>query len=836
MTLELTVDKENQQQINVGNVQYPNKKLKQFPYSDILDTVALPDKSHCAKFNLHQSSPHQGPTHNYPMIDTLAEDSILDDFEDQDFTSQLLLNKRLSVGPGKDPLKFSPLKRDDASTPDCYPNFHELAKDSQIVQTGDKAADGVVNSTSGAVDDQHSALKKTAHVRFTSDEDRLIEDGIFKFGHDWPQIVQWAKLKRTPKQVKARFERLLLSQAKRGGNIESAALSVPGVRQQDAAQTSTPHRISNSSTPQRNAASSSCVQSPSLKMNTVEHDIAQTPRKLRIDDYFKPEQQVSQKDNANMILYDEHLRVQKELSSKISSLQDDIMQKEQSIKSLHNEKHQTITFYEDKLSDLSEKYDHQAKSAQNALKLLILDNAKAGRLECRRSAALNSLQLGSLMTEQHGHGYRETLSDGQLLMDMDEKVKRIQQMKEDIEKQRKQLTLKRKHSKISDNSDSIQNLDFELYEQDEALKWKLGNLKKEEGDLMLEREKIHHQKELHAIELRRIRDEDCSKFKDFPLFDNRYLLTKLVGKGGFSEVYKAFDLHTFREVACKIQTLNQQWSYQKRQNYIKHVIRELKIHKSLNHQRIVHLYEMFEIDDNSFAIVLEYCPNMDLDMYCKSLPLSSNRCLPEKEAKAIILQVFNALKYLNSINPPVIHYDLKPANILMFDDGIKLTDFGLSKIIENDCGDGDIELTSQFAGTYYYLPPECFYQGNVSGENGGGGVRISSKVDVWSAGVIFYQLLFGVKPFGQDQSQNTILAENTIMKAYNVTFPAKPNISIEAQNFIKRCLEYRQELRPDVLTICCDPYLNPPKRIQVIPVNNSVVNGAHVNTNKTSMK
>lgn len=80
---------------------------------------------------------------------------------------------------------------------------------------------------------------------------------------------------------------------------------------------------------------------------------------------------------------------------------------------------------------------------------------------------------------------------------------------------------------------------------------------------------------------------------------------------------------------------------------------------------------------------------------------------------------------------------------------------------------------------------------------------ISSKVDVWSCGVIFYQLLYGVKPFGESQSQNTILAENTIInKAFNVTFPAKPSVSLEAKEFIRLCLEYRQQARPDVLTAC----------------------------------
>jgi tousled-like kinase len=100
------------------------------------------------------------------------------------------------------------------------------------------------------------------------------------------------------------------------------------------------------------------------------------------------------------------------------------------------------------------------------------------------------------------------------------------------------------------------------------------------------------------------------------------------------------------------------------------------------------------------------------------------------------------LKYLSERQNPIIHYDLKPANILLQSGSatgeIKITDFGLSKQIENSDDGDSIELTSQGAGTYWYLPPETFQHFGH-----GGGPKISSKVDVWSVGVIFYQCLFG---------------------------------------------------------------------------------------------
>jgi len=143
-------------------------------------------------------------------------------------------------------------------------------------------------------------------------------------------------------------------------------------------------------------------------------------------------------------------------------------------------------------------------------------------------------------------------------------------------------------------------------------------------------------------EIKLIHDEDQSRFNTNPVLKSRYVLLRLLGKGGFSEVYKGFDLIELREVACKIHQLNTQWSDRKKENYIKHAMREYNIHKSVIHPKIVSLYDVFEIDDNSFCTVLEYCNGPDLDLYLK---LQGN--LPEREAKLIISQIFSALCYLN---------------------------------------------------------------------------------------------------------------------------------------------------------------------------------------------
>ncbi|ESO96664.1 hypothetical protein LOTGIDRAFT_54679, partial [Lottia gigantea] len=359
----------------------------------------------------------------------------------------------------------------------------------------------------------------------------------------------------------------------------------------------------------------------------------------------------------------------------------------------------------------------------------------------RQKCMENRLRLGQFVTQRQGAQFVENWVDGWAFTDLMKNQEKISGEKEDIDRSRRILVKRKPPANINKNSKHDTFIKpgekplsiIEYYEQDEILKLRQAALKKEDADLQLELEKLERERNLHIRELKRIHNEDNSRFKEHPILAERYLLLSLLGKGGFSEVHKGFDLKEQRYVACKIHQLNKEWKEDKKANYIKHALREYNIHKSLNHPRIVRLYDVFEIDNNSFCTVLEYCEGNDLDFYLKQ-----NKSIPEKEARSIICQTVSALKYLNEIKPPVIHYDLKPGNILLGSGSvsgeIKITDFGLSKIMDDEFYSPDIgmDLTSQGAGTYWYLPPECFVVGKTP-------PKISSKVDVWSVGVIFYQ-------------------------------------------------------------------------------------------------
>ncbi|XP_028989122.1 serine/threonine-protein kinase tousled-like 2 isoform X1 [Betta splendens] len=475
----------------------------------------------------------------------------------------------------------------------------------------------------------------------------------------------------------------------------------------------------------------------------------------------------------------------------------------------------------DEQQKMLELYKARLNKCVTMSKKLLIEKSKQEKMACRDKSMQDRLRLGHFSSVRHGASFTEQWTDGFAFQNLIKQQDRVNSQREEIEKQRKLLgkrkppsmvqtpllSMEQNRRKSRSNGQENDALSLaEYHEQEEIFKLRIGHLKKEEAEIQAELEHLERVRNLHIRELKRIHNEDNSQFKDHPTLNDRYLLLHLLGRGGFSEVFKAFDLTEQKFVAIKIHQLNKNWREEKKENYRKHACREYRIHKELDHPRIVKLYDYFSLDTDSFCTVLEYCEGNDLDFYLKQ-----NKLMTEKEGRSIVMQIVNALKYLNQIRPPIIHYDLKPGNILLVNGTacgeIKITDFGLSKIMDDDSYssvDG-MELTSQGAGTYWYLPPECFVVGKDP-------PKISNKVDVWSVGVIFYQSLYGRKPFGHNQSQQDILQDNTILKATEVQFPPKPVVTTEAKAFIRRCLAYHKEDRVDVLQLANDPFLLPHMR------------------------
>ncbi|KAI6238823.1 BMA-TLK-1, isoform e [Aphelenchoides fujianensis] len=461
---------------------------------------------------------------------------------------------------------------------------------------------------------------------------------------------------------------------------------------------------------------------------------------------------------------------------------------------------------------LRRQVDMSASYKEYNLELLI-KQAEIEREQRKEERALLKVRIGDFV--HPGFRREAEWKNGILFKKLNDRIKRLEADKALLTGNTSAVR-KRRSTKESKKSNFEQTADgflrpevpkemsaTEVYKREEINKIRKEQLKREEAEVQAEKDRLEREKNLHIREMKRMQYEEQSRFRNFDLLHNRYLPLSLLGKGGFSEVWKARDLEKNRFVACKIHHVSKDWSESKKANYVKHAMREKDIHKKLNHPQIVSLYDLFTIDNDSFCTVLEYCDGNDLDFYLKM-----HKTIPEKEARVIILQVVDALKYLNELPQPIIHYDLKPANILLqsgYPAEIKITDFGLSKQMEGSEEDESIELTSQGAGTYWYLPPETF-------QHFGHGVapKISSKVDVWSVGVIFYQCLYGKRPFGNDRTQLQIMEERTILNATQVDFPntpGTPKVSPQAQEFIRACLQYSKNERCDVIALAKHEYL-----------------------------
>ncbi|CAK71356.1 unnamed protein product (macronuclear) [Paramecium tetraurelia] len=413
---------------------------------------------------------------------------------------------------------------------------------------------------------------------------------------------------------------------------------------------------------------------------------------------------------------------------------------------------------------------------QDVVKQFAIENEKLKKQQLQVQLQTNRVRLGEYVVQREKTALVDVWIDGQELREAKEQSKRLEVLKAEYEN-------KKKNSKNKEEQEM------------RTLNVKLNFLIKEEQQLQETVDRLETEKNLHIKQLKRVYEEEHARFtknNDYPLIGERYQVLSLLGKGGFSEVYKAYDLQELREVACKIHQLNSNWSDHAKQNYIRHAIRENRVHKELNHPHIVKLYDSVEIDKSSFCTVLELCDGPDLAYYIKKY-----KCFPEKEAKLLVGQIISAIKYLNNHKNKIIHYDLKPQNILFHLNELKISDFGLCKVLEDD--NSKLQLTSQGVGTYWYLPPECFHMGDQP-------PNISSKVDIWSIGVIFFEMLFGQKPFGQGVSQEKILKEQIIVKSQSVTFPQKPIISNECKEFIRGCLAYNQVDRLDVHQASNHPY------------------------------
>ena len=215
--------------------------------------------------------------------------------------------------------------------------------------------------------------------------------------------------------------------------------------------------------------------------------------------------------------------------------------------------------------------------------------------------------------------------------------------------------------------------------------------------------------------------------------NNRYEIIRTIGEGGMANVYLGYDTILDRNVAIKVL----RGDLSSDEKFVRRFQREALSASSLSHPNIVEVYDVGE-DNGLYYIVMEYIDGKTLKQLLKkrgSLTLS--------EAIDIMLQITDGMAHAH--DSYIVHRDLKPQNIMIKDDGqIKITDFGIAMALNAT----QLTQTNSVMGSVHYLPPE---------QAAGKGCTIQS--DIYSMGIIFYELLTGELPFKGDSAVEIALKQ-----------------------------------------------------------------------------
>ena len=205
------------------------------------------------------------------------------------------------------------------------------------------------------------------------------------------------------------------------------------------------------------------------------------------------------------------------------------------------------------------------------------------------------------------------------------------------------------------------------------------------------------------------------------ILDDRYSILDRVGGGGMAEVYRAHDKLLDRFVAIKILRAH----FVDDDDFINRFKKEAQAAAKLSHPNIVNIYDVGRFEDVHY-IVMEFVSGETLKE-----KLQREGALNVKEALNISLQIAEALEHAHSNN--LVHCDIKPHNILVTDSGrVKVTDFGIARAVTSST----MTYSGNVIGSVHYLSPE-----QARGES------VNDKSDIYSLGVVMYELLTGKVPF-----------------------------------------------------------------------------------------
>jgi predicted Ser/Thr protein kinase len=201
----------------------------------------------------------------------------------------------------------------------------------------------------------------------------------------------------------------------------------------------------------------------------------------------------------------------------------------------------------------------------------------------------------------------------------------------------------------------------------------------------------------------------------------------LLGRGGMGIVYKARQKHLDRVVALKVLPLE----VSRDQSFAERFTREARALAKLNHPNIVSIFDSGEAE-GLFYFVMEFVDGTNLRQSLQAKQISP------REALAIVPVICDALQYAHDMG--IVHRDIKPENVLLDKNGrVKIADFGLAKLLNPTTSDLSLTQTGLMMGTPKYMAPEQMDRP----------AEVDHRADIYSLGVVFYEMLTGELPVGR---------------------------------------------------------------------------------------
>ncbi|MGI6072646.1 MAG: Stk1 family PASTA domain-containing Ser/Thr kinase [Lachnospiraceae bacterium] len=249
------------------------------------------------------------------------------------------------------------------------------------------------------------------------------------------------------------------------------------------------------------------------------------------------------------------------------------------------------------------------------------------------------------------------------------------------------------------------------------------------------------------------------------IIENRYEILEKIGTGGMSDVYKAKCHKLNRFVAIKF--LKPEFSEDK--NFVINFRVEAQSAAALLHPNVVSVYDV-NVTDGIYYIVMEYVDGITLKKY-----VNINGKLPIKEATGIAIQVVQGMEAAH--NAGIIHRDIKPQNVLISREGkIKVTDFGIARKTTAST------LSADVLGSAQYISPEQA-RGDI----------VDERSDIYSFGILFYEMITGSLPFEGDSPVTVALKH--IQDQVPLVSDSVPGVPSSVVKIIEKCTQKRAERR-----------------------------------------